>query len=277
MLGVDVCKNLFLCNRQKTNFYLLCMPPHKAFHTKDLSHQIGSARLSFAPEEQLWDLLHCTPGSATILGLMNDDENRVQLLIDKETYEAEYFSCHPCLCTSTIKLKTSDVKKICCCRKCTTSPSSWSCKRKNQAKKVPKRLLRNLLYELFYCKVYRLVNVRVRAGTDAGGVVGERFERENALIREARHFPVPQCDGADPRALAAALPLHPEAPEIGVICRVKARAHRAAHRAKTLDIRADWLVVNSQQRSAARVAQAEMNVRMRSKVRLAVLAVGKLR
>lgn len=111
VLGVDVCKNLFLCNRQKTNFYLLCMPPHKAFHTKDLSHQIGSARLSFAPEEQLWDLLHCTPGSATILGLMNDDENRVQLLIDKETYEAEYFSCHPCLCTSTIKLKTERRQK----------------------------------------------------------------------------------------------------------------------------------------------------------------------
>lgn len=111
-LGATVCKNLFLCNRQKTNFYLLCMPPHKAFHTKDLSHQIGSARLSFAPEEQLWELLHCTPGSATILGLMNDDENRVQLLIDKETYEAEYFSCHPCLCTSTIKLKTSDVKNM---------------------------------------------------------------------------------------------------------------------------------------------------------------------
>ena len=112
VLHISICKNLFLCNRQKTNFYLLCMPPHKAFHTKDLSHQIGSARLSFAPEEQLWDLLHCTPGSATILGLMNDDKNRVQLLIDKETYEAEYFSCHPCLCTSTIKLKTSDVKNM---------------------------------------------------------------------------------------------------------------------------------------------------------------------
>ena len=112
VLHISICKNLFLCNRQKTNFYLLCMPPHKAFHTKDLSHQIGSARLSFAPEEQLWDLLHCTPGSATILGLMTDDENRVQLLIDKETYEAEYFSCHPCLCTSTIKLKTSDVKNM---------------------------------------------------------------------------------------------------------------------------------------------------------------------
>lgn len=88
------------------------MPPHKAFHTKDLSHQIGSARLSFAPKDQLWELLHCTPGSATILGLMNDEENRVQLLIDKEVYEAENFSCHPCLCTSTIKLKTSDVKNV---------------------------------------------------------------------------------------------------------------------------------------------------------------------
>ena len=111
-LGADVCKNLFLCNRQKTNFYLLCMPPHKAFHTKDLSHQINSARLSFAPEEQLWELLHCTGGSASILGLMNDSEARVQLLLERETYEAEYFACHPCLCTSTLKLKTRDVLDI---------------------------------------------------------------------------------------------------------------------------------------------------------------------
>ncbi len=109
VLGVAVCKNLFLCNRQKTAFYLLCMPPHKPFHTRDLSAQIGSARLSFAPEEQLWELLHCTPGSATVLGLMNDMEHQVRLLIDREIYEAEYFSCHPCLCTSTLKLKTEDV------------------------------------------------------------------------------------------------------------------------------------------------------------------------
>ena len=109
VLGVPVCKNLFLCNRQKTAFYLLCMPPHKPFHTKDLSQQIHSARLSFAPEEQLWELLHCTPGSATVLGLMNDTEGRVQLLLDREVCEAEYFSCHPCLCTSTLKLKTKDV------------------------------------------------------------------------------------------------------------------------------------------------------------------------
>ena len=109
VLGMPVCKNLFLCNRQKTQFYLLCMPPHKPFHTKDLSKQIGSARLSFAPEEKLWELLRCTPGSATILGLPNDTEQQVRLLMDRETYEAEYLSCHPCICTSTLKLRMSDV------------------------------------------------------------------------------------------------------------------------------------------------------------------------
>ena len=109
VLGVSVCKNLFLCNRQKTSFYLLCMPPDKPFHTKDLSAQINSSRLSFAPEDSLWELLHCHPGSATVLGLANDTEHRVQLLLDIEVYDAPYMSCHPCICTSTLKLKTSDV------------------------------------------------------------------------------------------------------------------------------------------------------------------------
>ena len=109
VLGVSVCKNLFLCNRQKTSFYLLCMQPDKPFHTKDLSAQINSSRLSFAPEDSLWELLHCHPGSATVLGLANDTEHRVQLLLDREVYDAPYMSCHPCICTSTLKLKTSDV------------------------------------------------------------------------------------------------------------------------------------------------------------------------
>ena len=109
VLGVSVCKNLFLCNRQKTSFYLLCMPPDKPFHTKDLSAQINSSRLSFAPKDSLWELLHCHPGSATVLGLANDTEHRVQLLLDREVYDSPYMSCHPCICTSTLKLKTSDV------------------------------------------------------------------------------------------------------------------------------------------------------------------------
>ena len=109
ILGMPICKNLFLCNRQKTQFYLLAMGPDKPFHTKDLSHQIGSARLSFAPEEELWNLLHCTPGSATVLGLMNDTGHAVRVLMEREVYQAEYMSCHPCICTSSLKLKTSDI------------------------------------------------------------------------------------------------------------------------------------------------------------------------
>lgn len=112
VLGVPICKNLFLCNRQKTQFYLLAMGPDKPFHTKDLSAQIGSARLSFAPQEDLWELLSCTPGSATALGLMNDANHAVRFLMEREVYDSEYFSCHPCICTSSLKIKTSDLLHI---------------------------------------------------------------------------------------------------------------------------------------------------------------------
>lgn len=109
VLGGKTCKNLFLCNRQKTAFYLLLMPGDKPFKTKDLSAQIGSSRLSFATEEDMLELLNLTPGSVTILGLMFDKENRVKLLVDEEVLEDEYFGCHPCINTSSIKMKTSDV------------------------------------------------------------------------------------------------------------------------------------------------------------------------
>ena len=109
VLDAVICKNLLLCNRQCTEFYLLMLPGDKHFKTSVLSKEIGSSRLSFAPEESLWELLRCHPGSATILGLANDTEHRVRLLIDREVYDAPFFSCHPCICTSTLKLKTADV------------------------------------------------------------------------------------------------------------------------------------------------------------------------
>lgn len=109
VLGGRTCKNLFLCNRQKTNYYLLLMPGDKPFKTKDLSQQIGSARLSFAGEDDMGELLNLTPGSVTILGLMYDTEHRVKLLVDEEVLEDEYFGCHPCINTSSIKMKTSEV------------------------------------------------------------------------------------------------------------------------------------------------------------------------
>ena len=112
VLGTVICKNLFLCNRQRTQYYLLMMLGTKPFHTKDLSHQIGSARLSFGDPESMEALLHIAPGSVSIMGLMNDTENRVQLLIDKPVLEAPTLGCHPCVNTSSLRLRTRDVTDI---------------------------------------------------------------------------------------------------------------------------------------------------------------------
>lgn len=108
-LHTPICKNLFLCNRQKTAFYLLLLPASKPFRTKEITAQLECARLSFAGEEQLASLLHLTPGSATIFGLQYDTENRVQLVVDRDLLDEAYFGCHPCINTSTIRLRTSDV------------------------------------------------------------------------------------------------------------------------------------------------------------------------
>ena len=108
-LEISICKNLFLCNQQKTKFYLLLMPGTKKFVTKDLSKQIQSARLSFAKENFMEELLGLTPGSVSIMGLMNDTGNQVRLLIDRDVLKEEYLGCHPCINTSSLKLKMQDV------------------------------------------------------------------------------------------------------------------------------------------------------------------------
>ena len=109
LLGCKICKNLFLTNRQQTDFYLLVMPGEKPFKTKLLSKQIGSARLSFASAEHMEKYLDITPGSVSILGLMNDKGGAVRLLVDRDLLKEEYFGCHPCINTSSLRLKTADV------------------------------------------------------------------------------------------------------------------------------------------------------------------------
>ena len=104
-----VCKNLFLCNRQETDFYLLLIPGDKPFKTKYLSAQIGSSRLSFAKPEYMEKYLDITPGSVSVLGLMNDHEKKVRLLIDEDVLKDEYFACHPCINTSSLKIRTEDL------------------------------------------------------------------------------------------------------------------------------------------------------------------------
>ena len=107
--NTTICKNLFLCNRQETDFYLLLMPGDKPFKTMDLSAQIHSARLSFAKPEYMEKYLDITPGSVSVLGLMNDSEKKVQLLIDEDVMKEPYFGCHPCINTSSLKFTTEDL------------------------------------------------------------------------------------------------------------------------------------------------------------------------
>lgn len=108
-LGATICKNLFLCNRQKTQFYLLMIRGEKVFHTKDISSQIGSARLSFADAAYMEEFLDIMPGAVSVMGLMNDTGNRVRLLVDEDVLKGEFLGCHPCVNTSSLKLCTEDV------------------------------------------------------------------------------------------------------------------------------------------------------------------------
>lgn len=108
-LKAMICKNLFLCNRQETNFYLLMIPADKKFKTKDLSAQLGVSRLSFGKEKYMENFLDITPDSVSVMGLMNDTENNVRLIIDEDVFKDEYFGCHPCINTSSIRLRMSDL------------------------------------------------------------------------------------------------------------------------------------------------------------------------
>ena len=109
LLGCEICKNLFLTNRQMTEVWLLLMPGEKPFKTKLLSKQIGSARLSFASPEQMLRYLDITPGSVSVLGLMNDSEKKVRLLIDRDLLGQESIGMHPCINTSSLRVKTADL------------------------------------------------------------------------------------------------------------------------------------------------------------------------
>lgn len=112
ILGTLICKNLFLCNRTKTEFYLLMMPGDKPFKTKDITKQIGCSRLSFADAEYMEKYLDIKPGAVSIMGLMNDTENHIQLLIDKPVVKNATLGCHPCVSTSSLKFNTKDILEI---------------------------------------------------------------------------------------------------------------------------------------------------------------------
>ena len=109
VLNATTCKNLLLCNRQKTDFYLLLMPGDKVFQTKELSSQLGVSRLSFAAGEAMEEFLDITPGSLSVMGLMNDKDQRVRLVIDAPVLNGEFIGLHPCINTTTLRLRTNDL------------------------------------------------------------------------------------------------------------------------------------------------------------------------
>ena len=108
-LNATICKNLLLCNRQCTAFYLLMIPGEKHFKTSVFSKLIGSSRLSFADPKYMEEYLDITPGSLSVLGLMNDHDNHVQLVIDEDILNGDYFGCHPCINTSSLRIATRDL------------------------------------------------------------------------------------------------------------------------------------------------------------------------
>lgn len=109
LLDVSIYKNLFLCNKQETNFYLLIMPGKKSFKASIVSQQVQSSRLSFAPPHLMEKYLHTTPGSASILSLIYDRTNKVKLLVHKDLLQESHIACHPCINTSSLKIRTQDL------------------------------------------------------------------------------------------------------------------------------------------------------------------------
>ena len=109
VLDATICKNLLLCNRQSTAFYLLMIPGDKQIKPSVLSKEIGSSRLSFAKPEYMLEYLDITPGSVSVLGLMNDHDHHVELLMDEDVLKGEYFGCHPCINTSSLRIRTADL------------------------------------------------------------------------------------------------------------------------------------------------------------------------
>jgi Ala-tRNA(Pro) deacylase len=108
-LGARICKNLFLANRQRTKFYMLMIPEEKTFRSSDISKQAGSSRLHFAEPEYMLDLIDTTPGSASVMGLINDPDHRVQLLVDEDLLSQEFIGCHPCINTSSLRIRREDI------------------------------------------------------------------------------------------------------------------------------------------------------------------------
>lgn len=108
-MGVSIAKNLFLSTKHSTEFYLLLMQGDKKFNTGKVSKQVQVPRMTFGNDEKLLMYLDITPGSVSPLGLINDNDNNVNFLIDGDLLKEEYVAVHPNLNTSTVVLRVTDL------------------------------------------------------------------------------------------------------------------------------------------------------------------------
>src|SRR3989344_166488 len=107
-----ICKNLFLKERKERKYYLVVLPGEKRLNIKELRDKIQAKDLTFASSEELKEILNLTPGSVSILGLINDKEHEAELIIDKEINEAKKLNFHPNINTESIELNKENFHKL---------------------------------------------------------------------------------------------------------------------------------------------------------------------
>ncbi|HKJ26010.1 MAG TPA: prolyl-tRNA synthetase associated domain-containing protein [Anaerolineales bacterium] len=105
-------KNLFLKDKKGRQHFLVAIADHKSLDMKKLASQIGSTRLSLASPDRLQTYLGVEPGAVSLLALVNDPENQVQLLIDRDVWDEQFLQCHPLVNTATLILAMDDVKRF---------------------------------------------------------------------------------------------------------------------------------------------------------------------
>ena len=108
-LGAEIRKTIVVCNRQKTDFYLVILPAGKRFDSKLFAAMMHTARVSFASPEDMQRVIGLTPGEASVMGILNDPEGKVKVVIDKAVADAEWFACNPGANTSHLRFKTKQL------------------------------------------------------------------------------------------------------------------------------------------------------------------------
>ncbi len=108
-LGTEIRKTIIVCNEKKTQFYLIVLPSEKRFDSKEFRNKMECSRVSFAKVEDMERVLGVLPGSATVMSVIKDNDNIVQVVIDKEVADEEFFGCNTGANTRHIKIKTKDL------------------------------------------------------------------------------------------------------------------------------------------------------------------------